>query len=106
LAVDHILPQSLGGLTTLENLALACLSCNQHKSNRTSFTDPLTKTVAPLFHPRTEIWNNHFAWSNDFTLIAGLTPTGRATVAALHLNRPGLVNLRHILHAFGLHPPA
>jgi len=44
-------------------------------------------------------------WSDDFTLIVGLTGTGRATVEALQMNRPGVVNLRRLLHAAGLHPP-
>jgi len=38
-------------------------------------------------------------------VIIGLTATGRATVAALHLNRPELLNLRHALYVIGLHPP-
>src|SRR2546422_6048903 len=41
----------------------------------------------------------------DFTEIIVLTPVGRATVAALHLNRSGLVNMRRILYAAGEHPP-
>src|ERR1051326_8965524 len=36
----------------------------------------------------------------------GLTPIGRATIAALDLNRIGLVNLRRVLPSFGEHPPA
>jgi hypothetical protein len=46
-----------------------------------------------------------FGWSDDFTLIVGLTPIGRATVEALQLNREGLVNLRQVLYAMGIHPP-
>ena len=38
-------------------------------------------------------------------VIAGRTATGRATVEALHLNRPELLNLRHALRAIGVHPP-
>ncbi len=49
--------------------------------------------------------NRHFAWSADFSLIIGLTPTGRATVEALQLNREGVVNLRRALYALGEHPP-
>jgi hypothetical protein len=30
----------------------------------------------PLYHPRGDTWESHFAWSNDFTLVIGLTPTG------------------------------
>lgn len=35
----------------------------------------------------------------------GLTPTGRATVEALRLNRPGLITVRRALYAAGEHPP-
>lgn len=33
--IDHIIPWSKGGLTALENLALACASCNLKKGART-----------------------------------------------------------------------
>jgi hypothetical protein len=38
-------------------------------------------------------------------MIEGLPPTGRATVAALVLNRPILVRARRIWNAVGWHPP-
>lgn len=44
-------------------------------------------------------------WNRDFTLVIGVTPIGRATLAALRLNRPGVVNLREALYAVGKHPP-
>jgi hypothetical protein len=103
--VDHIAPQSLGGLTVAENLAFSCQGCNQHKSIRTSALDPVTDATVALFHPRQQHWKEHFAWNDDFTLLLGVTPTGRATIAALQLNRPGLVNLRRTLYAIGEHPP-
>lgn len=34
-SVDHILPESRGGLTAIENLATSCLDCNMGKSDRT-----------------------------------------------------------------------
>lgn len=36
-----------------------------------------------LYHPRLQQWGEYFAWNDDFTLVIGLTPTGRATVEAL-----------------------
>jgi hypothetical protein len=42
----------------------------------------------------------------DFTLAIGLTPTGRATVERLQLNREGVVNLRRVLRTIGQHPPS
>jgi HNH endonuclease len=103
--VDHIMPRSLNGLTTDENLALCCHGCNQHKSHRISALDPVTGSPAPLFHPREQRWDEHFAWNEDCALMLGLTPTGRATIGALQLNRPGLLNLRRVLYAVGEHPP-
>jgi len=45
------------------------------------------------------------AWSDDSTLVLGLTPIGRATVATLCLNREGVLNLRRTLYTLGEHPP-
>ena len=103
--VDHITPRSLGGPTTAENLALCCQGCNQHKSTRTSVPDPVTGSPVPVFHPRAQRWDEHFAWNENFTLMLGLTPTGRATIEVLQLNRPGLINLRRVLYTIGEHPP-
>lgn len=94
-----------GGGRDLENLAFACQGCNNHKYVRTQSPDPATGDMVYLFHPRRQRWRDHFIWSHDFTHVLGLTPMGRATVAALHLNREGLVNLRKALFEFGEHPP-
>ncbi len=104
-SVEHILARARGGTTTLENLALACQGCNNHKYDKTKAPDPISGQYVPLYHPRRDRWDEHFAWSDDFTLILGLTPTGRATVVALLLNREGVVNLRRLLYARGEHPP-
>jgi hypothetical protein len=105
LSIEHILPRSQQGETVLDNLALACPGCNNHKYNKTHGTDPVTGELVALYHPRKQRWRKHFAWNDDRTLIIGLTPTGRATVETLHLNREGLVNLRRVLYAVGEHPP-
>lgn len=104
-AVEHIAPLSLGGRTMLDNLALACQGCNNHKYNKQIGIDPINNLPAPLFHPRQQQWREHFCWNDDFTLIIGLSPTGRATVGVLRLNWPGLVNLRRILYAAAEHLP-
>jgi len=44
-------------------------------------------------------------WNDEYATMQGITPTGRATVVALRLNREGLVNLRRVLYAMGEHPP-
>ncbi len=102
-AADHIIPQSQGGETTLENLALAC-GCNLYKGNRSRAIDPQTGHRVLLFHPRRQKWKRHFAWSVDSLNVVGRTQAGRATVEALKMNRPELVNLRRILRMAGEHP--
>lgn len=105
-SIEHIIPVSQGGETMLDNLALACPGCNGHKYAKTHAPDPVDGVVVLLYHPRKHNWPEHFRWDEDFTRIIGLTPIGRATVDALQVNRPGLVNLRRVLFAVGLHPPA
>lgn len=104
--LEHIIPTVKDGSTEPDNLAWACQGCNGRKYIFTSAIDPYSGMEAPLFHPRNDTWADHFAWSDDYTMLIGLTPTGRATIERLELNRKELVNLRKILAAAGLHPPS
>lgn len=101
--VEHITPRHLGGSTELENLALACPSCNLHKGPRIEANDPDTGEATSLFHPRKNQWSDHFAWRER--QIEGLTETGRATVEALRLNDERRVKIRQAEELFGLFPP-
>jgi hypothetical protein len=103
--IEHIIPEAKGGKTLLDNLAWACHGCNSYKAIKTEAKDPVSLVVVPLFHPRKQKWDEHFAWENDYKTIVGLTPIGRATVEALRLNRAELINLRSVLLLFGEHPP-
>jgi HNH endonuclease len=103
--VEHIHPYSQGGSSELDNLASSCPGCNSHKAIRTHAMDAATGVLVPLFHPRKQLWEEHFVWNADFTQMIGLTPTGRATIDALLLNRQRLQNLRRVLREDGLHPP-
>jgi HNH endonuclease len=100
--IEHIIPLVLGGTNELINLALACDGCNSFKWGFIVGFDTITATTVSLFNPRQDIWNEHFAWNEDFSSIIGQTPTGRATVNLLQLNRSGLINIRRALVAFGV----
>lgn len=104
-AIEHIAPSAGGGPDAESNLALSCSGCNGFKATATTGIDPVTKEAAPLYHPRQDSWADHFLWSEDALRVEGRTPTGRASVARLRLNREGVVNLRELLKLKGLHPP-
>jgi hypothetical protein len=81
-----VVPVVAGGQSTSENLALACVSCSLRKGARLVMVDPHTGEEVVLFDPRRDAWRLHFRW--DGVRVVGITPTGRATVMALHMNRP------------------
>ena len=71
-SVEHIIPRSHGGETTLENLALACQGCNNYKYTKTEARDPGSASIVRLYNPRRQKWRDHFAWNTDFTFMIGL----------------------------------
>lgn len=101
--VEHILPRTCGGMTTMENLAFACPSCNLHKSDRSHGVDPENGQTTALFHPRKSVWEDHFRWVG--VELVGLTAVGRATVQLLDLNHPRRLRVRKAEAVFGLFPP-
>ena len=101
--IEHVAPQSKGGQTILENLALACPGCNLHKGARTTGLDPMSGETVPLFHPSQQMWSEHFRLKGYE--IEGLTATGRATVLTLVLNYPRRQLIRQVEETFGLYPP-
>jgi hypothetical protein len=102
--IDHIIPLSVGGRTVLDNLCLACIGCNAFKLDAEAAADPQTGRRVALFNPRAQDWTEHFAWSDDGTRIVGLTPSGRATVARLRMNRERVVVARRLWAEAGWHP--
>ena len=101
--LEHIVPESKGGSSELDNLAWGCPSCNLRKSDRIELTDPDTNDVVPMFHPRRDSWFDHFRW--DGLLVVALTPVGRALVAAFDLNHPRRQRIRQAEQLFDLYPP-
>jgi hypothetical protein len=101
--VDHVVPRVAGGPTVVGNLALACVSCSLRKWARQKATDPQSGDEVPLFNPRTQVWAENFRWDGE--RIVPLTPTGRATVETLALNRSLILAIRREEAAWGRHPP-
>ena len=101
--IDLVSPRTLKGGTTLDNLALACVSCSLRKSAKVSATDPENGLEVQLYNPRSQLWSEHFQWKG--ALAVPLTTIGRATIAALALNRSIMLEIRREELARGRHPP-
>ena len=82
--IDHIIAEQHEGETVSENLALACPHCNRYKGPNISGRDPESGELVRLFHPRTDLWSEHFQFEG--ARILGRTPIGRATVQVLAMN--------------------
>lgn len=98
--IDHVQPYTADGPTIAENLAVACVTCSLRKAARTKARDPRTGRLVALFHPRRDRWSEHFRWTRVWRMV-GRTPTGRATAAALAMNRPAVVAIRQTLAKLG-----
>ncbi len=106
LEIEHIIPVARGGTADESNLWLSCPLCNRFKGDRTAALDPESGEEIPLFNPRLQRWSEHFRWTVDGLRIVGLTSTGRATVAALHLaDDPDAIEVRGFWVMAGWHPP-
>ncbi len=104
--VEHILPKSRGGSDEPDNLALACHACNRFKSDFATGVDPTDQAEVLLFNPRRDLWMEHFRLETEPAVIVGRTPTGRATVSRLQMNRyHHMAARRHWLELGILRPP-
>ena len=101
--LDHVRPSSQSGADDLDNRAFSCPTCNLAKSNRVALVDPETGESVPLFSPRQDQWTEHFRFEG-LTMV-GLTPIGRAMVAAFDLNSTQYMFIRSIETKAGLFPP-
>ena len=73
--IEHVIAKQHGGGDDESNLALACPHCNLHKGPNLAGLDPLDDALTPLFHPRRQRWEDHFAVRGP--LVMGQTAVGR-----------------------------
>ncbi len=85
--IDHVVPEAAGGATNADNLCLTCVGCNGFKLAFQTGIDPETGEHVPLFNPRAERWEDHFGWSEDGTLVLGLTPVGRRSAVGVRYDQ-------------------
>ncbi len=92
--VEHIIARQHGGADDESNLCLACHWCNFHKGpNLSTIVDG---ELVPLFHPRLQRWDDHFAKLED--MIIGTTAIGQGTVELFNMNDGDRCELRRLRH--------
>ena len=85
-----------------DNLALACQLCNLLKGPNLTSIDPATEKLERLFHPRREVWSDHFRLEG--ARIIGITAVGRTTAWLMEMNSDDRVDLRATLIELGEWP--
>jgi len=98
--IDHVIARQHGGLEELENLALACVHCNRFKGPNIAGIDPTSREIVRLFHPRRDIWSEHFRW--DGPRLQAISQIGRMTIALLLVNDPEVIAVRNALQEEGV----
>jgi hypothetical protein len=93
--VDHIIAEKHGGATDADNLALACVICNKYKGSDIASIDVETDEVVRLYHPRRDVWREHFVLTE--ARILPLSAIGRVTANLLQLNRIERIAERKLL---------
>ena len=104
--LEHVVPRSLGGETSLDNLALSCPGCNLAKADRVDGLDHRRETQ-PLFNPRMYEpwllgWHLHFILEHDSGIILSRSQIGEATTQTLKLNSAHRVFARKLQIRSGL----
>jgi HNH endonuclease len=100
--VEHIIPVSKQGTDDEGNLALACRSCNVHKSGHLTGEADDPAEVAALFHPRRDLWEDHLRLDASTGIIHGLTAVGRGTASRLRFNTESQLAARCLWIRLGL----
>lgn len=98
--IEHVVARQHGGLDDSANLALACPDCNFRKGTNLTGLDPDTSEVTRLYHPRNELWDEHFLRCG--ARIEGKTAVGRTTVWLLEMNSRDRLRWRDVLIRLGL----
>lgn len=93
---DHIIAVKHRGETNEGNLAWTCFVCNRGKGSDLASVDETSGEIVRLFHPRTDLWDDHLELMKDGSLLAR-TAIGRVTISLLKLNRPELLAIRALL---------
>jgi len=102
--VEHIIPLSQQGTNDESNLALACRSCNLRKGIRINGIDNDSNSKVQFFHPRQNLWREHFQIDTEAGMVMGITAVGKVTAENLKMNSAAQVVARKLWIRLDLFP--
>lgn len=101
--IEHIIALKHSGETVIENLALACPVCNEHKGSDLGSLDwDLDEKFAFFFNPRRQTWTEHFHLEESGEIIP-LTAEARVTARILKFNDAERIEERRDLIEAGIY---
>jgi hypothetical protein len=90
--IEHVQAQQHVVDDSTDNLALACPDCNRYKGPNLTTVDAQAGKVIRLYHPRIDMWDDHFEFRGALTV--GRTHIGAATARLLQMNNEERVRVR------------
>ncbi|HWG41431.1 MAG TPA: HNH endonuclease signature motif containing protein [Gemmataceae bacterium] len=102
--VDHIISEKHGGPTQEDNLAYACVFCNQAKGSDVGSIHWESGEFVRFFNPRADRWADHFALVES--RIEGVTMIGSVTAGILAFNNNERLLERQTLQRMRRYPSA
>jgi hypothetical protein len=100
--LDHIISEKHAGATVAENLANACVFCNQAKGTDVGSIHWDSGGFIRLFNPRTDRWADHFVLAGY--RIETLSAIGAVTARVLGFNTIERLLERQALQLLGRYP--
>jgi len=103
--IDHIIAEKHGGMTSKENLCLACTDCNGLKGSDVASVDWADgELIVGLYNPRRHQWDDHFQVDATSGRILPLSSYGRVTAFLLQFNALDRLTDRQLLLAENRYP--
>lgn len=100
--IEHIIALKHGGETIIENLALACPYCNEHKGTDLGSLDwDRNGEFSFFFNPRSQNWTEHFRLQENGR-VETLTVEARVTERIFQFNEEERIEERHELIEAGM----
>ena len=93
--IEHVIPRQHGGSDGADNLCLACPDCNLRKGPNLTGIDSQSGEVVRLFHPRRDVWADHFVHLGHYVM--GASAIGRTTVSLLEMNDAERRRIRELI---------